>query len=317
VTNWAGFNVDALSATSDGGRLVFQKWSSYLNVRIGELQDRNTKLTSPRKLTLTEGFNFPTAWTSDSKAVIFTSERNGRWGIYRQELDRNSPETMVTADTVLVPRTSPDGKWILYFAVPNERGDYSSTPLQLMRMPVTGGPSEQVLTARLYNTPWCARSPSTLCAFAEQAPDPKELVFTAFDPIRGKGRELARFTTDPNADYSNWSLSPDGMRIGIIKTGGNDVYVLPLDGSPVRDLTVTGWSGFWSFDWAVDARGFFISNTSGLGSTQLFVDLNGKAHPLWQQKSSSRTWGVPSPDGKHLALLGQDFNSNMWMIENF
>jgi len=95
------------------------------------------------------------------------------------------------------------------------------------------------------------------------------------------------------------------------------VYVLPLDGSPVHDLTVVGWSGFNTFDWSVDGKGFFISNTTGLGSTQLFVDLNGKAHPLWKQKSSPYAWGVPSPDGRRLALLGQDFNSNMRMIENF
>ena len=114
-----------------------------------------------------------------------------------------------------------------------------------------------------------------------------------------------------------WSLSPDGTRIGIIKTGGNHVYVLPLDGSPVRDLTVAGWSGFNTFDWSVDGKGFFTSNTTGLGSTLLFVDLNGKPHPLWQQKSAPFTWGVPSPDGRHLAVLGQEFNGNMWMIENF
>ena len=64
------------------------------------------------------------------------------------------------------------------------------------------------------------------------------------------------------------------------------MYVLPLDGSPVHDLTVVGWSGFNTFDWSVDGKGFFISNTTGLGSTQLFVDLNGKAHPLWKQESS-------------------------------
>jgi len=190
-------------------------------------------------------------------------------------------------------------------------------PLRLMRMPVTGGPAELVLTARLYGTPWCARSPSTLCAFAEQAPDRKELVFTAFDPLSGKGKELARFATDPKADYGNWSLSPDGTRIGIIKTGGNHIYVLPLDGSPLRDLTVAGWSGLNTFDWSPNGKGFFSSNSTGLGVTLLFVDLNGKAHSLLQQKSSSLTWGVPSPDGRHLAVLGQEFSGNMWMIENF
>ena len=119
LTNWAGSNVDHLSATSDGKRLVFQKSSIHVNVHIGELQDGNTKLTPPQKLTLSEGFNSPTAWTSDSKAVIFASDRNGHWGIYKQELNRDSAETLVTSDArPLGARTSPDGKWILYFASP-------------------------------------------------------------------------------------------------------------------------------------------------------------------------------------------------------
>ena len=72
----------------------------------------------------------------------------------------------------------------------------------------------------------------------------------------------------------------------IIKTGGNHVYVLPLDGSPVRDLTVAGWSGFIGFDWSVDGKGFFISNTrgEGLDSNLLFVDLNGKPQPVMATK---------------------------------
>lgn len=85
----------------------------------------------------------------------------------------------------------------------------------------------------------------------------------------------------------------------------------------MRDLTVTGWNGLNSFDWSANGKGFFTSNTTGLGAALLFVDLNGKPHPLWQQKSNSLTWGVPSPDGRHLAVLGQEFNGNMWMIENF
>jgi Tol biopolymer transport system component/DNA-binding winged helix-turn-helix (wHTH) protein len=323
LTNWAGSNVDHLSATSHGKRLVFQKSSVHVNVLIGELQDENTKLTPPQKLTLTEAYNMPTAWTSDSKAVIFSSDRNGHWGIYKQELNRDSAETLVISDVPLGGRTSPDGKWMLYSIASNENTNSAHTQyyvrptVRLMRIPVTGGPAELVLTARLLESgPWCARSPSTLCAFAEQTPDRKELVFTAFDPIRGKGQELARFGTDPNADYG-WSLSPDGARIGITKIGGNHVYVLPLDGSPVRDLTVAGWNSLDTFDWSVDGRGFFSSNTTGLGSTLLFVDLNGKAHPLWRQKSSYLTWGVPSPEGRHLAILGAEFSGNMWMIENF
>src|SRR4029077_9655863 len=73
LTNWAGFNLDHLTATSDGKRLVFQKWLFHVNVYTGELQNGNTKLTPPRKLTFSEGINAPADWTSDSKAVIFSS----------------------------------------------------------------------------------------------------------------------------------------------------------------------------------------------------------------------------------------------------
>src|SRR3984893_4206965 len=223
LTNWAGSNLDHLSATSDGKRLVFQKWSVHFNVHVGELQEGNTRLTPPKKLTLSEALTFPSAWTSDSKAVIFSSDRNGHWGLYKQELNRDSTETLVTADDNVSGRTSPDGKWVLYFTLPSENvsspDSGTPVPLRLMRMPVTGGPSELVLTARLFDTPRCARSPSTLCVFAEQAPDRKQLVFTAFDPVRGKGQELARFATDPNADY-NWSVSPDGTRIVRVEIRG-------------------------------------------------------------------------------------------------
>src|SRR3984893_8452431 len=140
LTNWAGSNLDHLSATSDGKRLIFQKWWFHTDVRIGELQDRNTKLTPPQKLTFSEGFNSPTDWTSDSKAVIFESDRNGHWGIYKQGLNRDSAETLVTADAPLAARTSSDGKLILFISFPNENANSpnssSSTPLRLMRMPV-------------------------------------------------------------------------------------------------------------------------------------------------------------------------------------
>src|SRR5262249_48593781 len=117
-----------------------------------------------------------------------------------------------------------------------------------------------------------------------------------------------------NADYFNWSLSPDSTRIAIIKTGGNHVYVLPLDGSPVHDLTVGGRSGFNTFSWSVDGKGFFIGSTK---ANLLFIDLNGEAHPLWKQKSGFFAWGEPSPDGRYLAILEEEFSGNIWMIENF
>jgi hypothetical protein len=68
-------------------------------------------------------------------------------------------------------------------------------------------------------------------------------VFTAFDPVRGKGQELSRFATDPNAEYGNWSLSPDGKQIGIIKTGGNHTFFFRWTGLLFVTLLWLGGAG--------------------------------------------------------------------------
>jgi hypothetical protein len=47
------------------------------------------------------------------------------------------------------------------------------------------------------------------------------------------------------------------------------------------------------------------------------MDLRGNTKFLW--KSNGDQWfcgGVPSPDGRHLAINGWRQSANMWMIEN-
>jgi hypothetical protein len=45
-----------------------------------------------------------------------------------------------------------------------------------------------------------ARAPASLCMIAEWTADNRQLVFTGFDPVKGRGHELARFDTNPTPD---------------------------------------------------------------------------------------------------------------------
>jgi Tol biopolymer transport system component len=93
------------------------------------------RIASPSLLTLSEGENMPLDWTADSKAVIFTSNRNGHWGIFRQSLDADAAEPIVSGpEDALGGRVSPDGAWVLYETAPRNAGP--STPL--MRVAITG-----------------------------------------------------------------------------------------------------------------------------------------------------------------------------------
>jgi hypothetical protein len=53
------------------------------------------------------------------------------------------------------------------------------------------------------------------------------------------------------------------------------------------------------------------------GATLLFIDLKGQVSAIWEQRGGLWTWDVPSPDGRHLAILGFTLDSNVRMIEDF
>jgi len=196
-----------------------------------------------------------------------------------------------------------------------------------MRVPTVGGTPRLVLTSHIFGYR-CAKSPANLCVVAERAPDGKQLVFTAVDPLEGRGRELIRFNTHPDAAYQ-WDLSPDGIRIAICRTLVPRIHILSLRGQPPQEIIVRGWNGIQSVDWAADGKDLLVSASISQGADLLQLDLHGNVNVIWEQRGSTEPftqisfggpsvpWGVPSPDGRHLAIYGWSLSANIWMIENF
>jgi Tol biopolymer transport system component len=121
ITQWAGSPFGIMSASSDGKRLVLRKMTNQLQVYLGELTAGGTRMDPPRRLTNDEAFDFCTAWTPDSKAVLFSSERNDTWSIFKQGINQDTAEPVVTgAKGATVPRLSADDAWILYAERPTQ-----------------------------------------------------------------------------------------------------------------------------------------------------------------------------------------------------
>jgi DNA-binding winged helix-turn-helix (wHTH) protein/Tol biopolymer transport system component len=325
LTRWAGFQVDSLGAGADGKRLGFLRRFWFGNTYVGQLEAGGTRMQPPRRLTFSEVHDLPNGWTPDGKAVIITSDRNGQYELFKQALDRETVQPLVTgAPGVFNPCLSPDGAWVLYEVVPEAYpASYfgTSTPISLMRVPVVGGPSQRVLEAHNLSDFKCARAPATLCVVEERSPDYKFLTVTAFDPVKGRGRVLTTIPTDPSVPYYA-TPSPDGAHLAFVKSGEAEghIQLLALDGHPERDIRVKGWPGFTSFSWAPDGKGIYCGTTSPQGATLLHVGLDGKAEVLWDQKGATGgfgTWGIPSPDGRYLAIMNEAMDSNLWMLENF
>src|SRR5208283_3748030 len=191
ITNWAETDLVGFGGTSDGTQLAVTRLTLQSHVDVGELEAGGGRLKNPHRLTLEESSDFPSRWMPDGKAVLFTSNRSGTSGIYKQGLDQTAAQPVVTgSDYKDWPVVSPDGSWILYLSWALEYTEAA----RIMRVPTSGGPPQLVLEGRrsIYH-PACARSPATLCAFSEESPDRKQLIFSAFEPSQEqRWQELTR-----------------------------------------------------------------------------------------------------------------------------
>ncbi len=323
VTNWNGFCTGEESASADGKRLTFRQWAAQHSIYLADLDANGTRISTPRQVTPTKSKNYLSAWTADSKAVVFNSRGNGHWGIYKQFLDNDTAEPVVASlpgygvyedlRNIALPRISPDGKWILYTAR-EEVG--SSIWTKLMRVSVLGGLPELVMSGNFYGPPSCAKFPATLCAIPEQSEDHERLIFTAFDPRNGRGPVLTRTVVDAKGDYV-WALSPDGTRVALVNLLEGPIHILFLNGRPEQKVNLKGWDSLDSVNWTANGKSLYVSSHTLRGSVLMHVDLRGKSQVLWTQDGGSGTYAIPSPDGRHLAIKSWTLDCNIWMMENF
>ena len=316
LTNSAGTCPIGTSMTADGKKLAFLNWGKgRAPMDVTDLDGSEMRIFNTRRFAASEGWDKPMDWTGDGKELIFTSNRNGHYEIFKQALNSETPETVVTGpgdvDTV---RLSPDGRWLLYVESSQVN---SKAPVQVKRVPLTGGTPSVVLTAGSYSDFRCARSPAALCVLSDATEDRKQFVFTEFDPQQGRGDEIARVDIITPAKVFHWDISPDGMRICFIRNAEAPIEILSLGSRTVQTVRVKDWSNLNSLSWDAGSEGFFISDQIHEGGVLLHVDLQGKAHVLRRTPGIGYAPVWPSPDGRHLIIQEYRMEGNIWTLEHF
>ena len=325
LTNWPSFCVSSGSSTLDGKRVAFAGWSSFVTAYIADLEPAATQIRNLKHFSWEEAEDFIADWTPDSKTLIVGQNRGDHYAIYKQTLDSDTPDAIVPSvpgGLLNMAVVSPDGKWIIAMVWPIRGAPSSarpSAPRPLVRIPIAGGAPEAIFPVVRPGIFSCARPPSYLCVIPEQTEDHKQMVVTAFDPIKGRGAELARFDLardfDVLVDNLLCDLSPDGTRLAITRSPEGPIEIHSLRGKPTYIIPFQMSGKLDTIKWAANRQGLFVSRKTQGPSDLLYVDLHGNSKSLYTCVRSCFGW--PSPDGRHLAINETKQSTNMWMMENF
>jgi DNA-binding winged helix-turn-helix (wHTH) protein/Tol biopolymer transport system component len=315
--------------SADAKHLVFLRNNIAPTIYVAAVDAKTKALERLQRLTLDENVSRPYEWTPDGSALLYISDRNGEFHIFRQRLGAATPEIVVDGhDNPNIMRLSPDGTRILYLSelsragrggppVPHTRG-FDQEKVRVMSAPIGGGVGKTILEADGINNFQCART-STLCLFSKFTRD--ALAFFQFDSVTGEMKPFFE-ANDTGWQNYNWSLSPDGKLLALCKEARlsreTKIRLIPTDHGPERIITLNDWVAIIAFDWAADGKTFWASAVMR-GDTRALVniDMNGGFKPVMQDGKPYVGWGIQSRDGKHIAIWQATGGSNVWMLEGF
>ncbi len=324
ITRWSRYDVIGLSASADGKRVVLQKVTYpgqiYVARDRGGISRERMGVTHPELLISDEAHNFVSAWTADSKSILFSSDRSGKWGIYKQALGAKWAEALVEGrDLADLPRLSPDGDAVLYSET--VAGAAGAPPRQkIMRVSVNGGVPRSIfeLSGSRWEDQECSRAPAKSCVLIGPS-NGDGIPVSSLDPVSGAQKLLRLIKVNPQSLFS-FALAPDGVAVAMTQSGEANlrIQLLSLTGAKDEEINVQGWPNIESMVWSADGNGLYCGSSSPAGGTLFYVDRRGRTRTVWRSKDlggGSFIAALPSPDGRNFALSGGVRNSNAWMIE--
>jgi eukaryotic-like serine/threonine-protein kinase len=294
---------DGLSVAADGTAVTVARQRIY-NIWLGEDEKAKRLTAGPNR---EDGFA-GLAWTPDGK-VLYRSTAGGRPGLWMMNadgLEERQLDLPAAATQARDPAASPDGRYLLWVAFQGDDGNIwrmnrdGTNPIALTKGALAD--STQVSAdgrfviytgwnaARDFYTLWKVSidggEPTPLldvpARFPAPSPDGKfvAIAFTrpvgpnrnryGLVPIEGGAVKPIEGTSGPTSPIA-WS--PDGRALATVRTanGVTNLWSVPLDGSPTRQLTRFTEMTIQRFAWSKDGK---LAVSRGTSSSDIVLIRN-------------------------------------------
>ncbi|HEY0405728.1 MAG TPA: protein kinase [Pyrinomonadaceae bacterium] len=194
----------------------------------------NADGSNPKQLTFDSRSNrFPVV-SPDGRYIVFVSDRAGIDHIWRINSDGSNPKQLTSADGDALPSFSPDGQWVFYTSVAGGKPS-------AWKVPIEGGAAVQVSQAQ---TPGAVVSPDAkliASSYWNEQVEPQrwEIALMSY----ADGKIVRTLAAPPSAFSSEGSItlrwSADARSLAFVDNSGgvSNIWLLPIDGGPPKQLT--------------------------------------------------------------------------------
>ena len=314
-------NLNPTSVSADGSRVIALRVHLHDDVYSGDVSSDGSRMSPPRRVTISDSVDFPVGWTRDSNTVLFSSDRMGARRFFKQRIDQANAEPIDQGPDGFNGTVSADGT-SLFYTPPSQKKDASQSIMSIiLSIPLAGGPATQVFESPL--EPGldleCPARAGSACLISRSEKD--NLVFHEFDAIHGQGKEILRTKLNSMDALVGWDVSHDGSRIALAYYDKDLSDFRFIDVRSGKEKTVVApkeWTSVWAIVVSGDASGVVAAIQSADGYFLANLGFDGETHILLNVgRNQWLGYLALSPDGHHLAYAQQTFDVNAWLLENF
>lgn len=247
---------------------------------------------NPRALHTEDGFSVMPGSTPDGRYLVFNIQRDKTSKIWRSDADGKNLVQLSEAAPEAIdfnPQLTPDGKSIIF-----QRKSTVGDRFVLMKMPIEGGKPE----AFLEEAGWSVFTPKI-------SPDGRRIAYTTYD-VRTFQKKLLIAAiengklgkVEHEIEYNlinQYTWSPDSRSLTVLtnRSGAQNIWRQPLDGSAPTQLTDLKSGKILNFAWAADGKDLILVRGNTNNDLILIRDAD-RSQPNQTIARGTNNYGRPS-----------------------